>query len=85
MKFIVMIMITPTCMGLSLSYIIIIIIIVIITIKTNDHHADHLHGAELDIVFLLLLPPLPSPCFAHRVEDAIVRPQNWSEMHDYNH
>ena len=42
----------------------------------DDNDDGHLHGTELDIVLLLLLSSSPpAPLLAHRVEDAVVRPE----------
>ena len=42
----------------------------------DDNDDGHLHGTELDIVLLLLLSSSPpAPRLAHRVEDAVVRPE----------
>ena len=42
----------------------------------DDNDDGHLHGTELDIVLLLLLSSSPpAPLLTHRVEDAVVRPE----------
>ena len=42
----------------------------------DDNDDGHLHGTELDIVLLLLLSSSPpAPLLAHRVEDAVVGPE----------